>query len=66
MLIIDNENVDLVSDSPPISVVLVGANKPEGSVVHGCRSFNEIACRVENIVGEAVVVPFINITTPVS
>ena len=56
VLIIDDEKVDCVSDAPPISVVLVSANKPEGSVVEACCWFNIVVCRIENVVREAVVV----------
>ena len=62
MLIIDDENVDFVSDAPPISVVLVSANKPEGSVVDACCSFNVVACCGENEIGEAVVFPGISVS----
>ena len=61
MLAVDDENVDFVSDAPPISVVLVSANKPEGSVVDACCSFNVVACCMENEIGEAVVVTGISI-----
>lgn len=61
MLIIDDENVDFVSDAPPISVVLVSANKPEGSVVDTYCSFNIVLRRIENVVREAVVVPVVPI-----
>lgn len=54
MLIIDDENVDCVSDAPPISVVLVSANKPEGSVVDACCSYIIVLRRKENGVREPV------------